>query len=164
MLLFILSLLGCKYAPSKGELLSTVERENPNFSVRINCFREKRTFAQALAGANYIFEVKTKNEINSREIMFVELDDVIPIDSKSIGFVNGNIGYVFMKRKYAVTTDGGMNWKIWDGIQFPLMKNDLSCGIQNVNVEENGSGVMSLNCSDRRKELITKDFGISWNQ
>ena len=69
--------------------------------------------------------------------------------------------------KYAVTTDGGMHWHIWNA------ETDLAgwqcCNyslIKEVHLEQNGGGTMILSPIPGRKgeapELVTSDFGVHW--
>lgn len=161
--MLFLSLFGCKSSFKGEDLLSTVKKDNADFSVKITSYKEKRDFAQVLGGAYYVFEVKTKNEQDWKKIMVVEHDDPIPIDKNSIGFVDEKIGFVFMLKKYAVTTDSGVTWKTGDISQISYVKSDPSCRIQNVKIEENGIGMMNLECNNAKKVLFTKDYGTNWN-
>jgi hypothetical protein len=107
-----------------------------------------------------------------REIMTLRHDDQVPIPVNQIEFVNERIGFVFMGWKYAVTTDGGDTWSVWDA------KRDLPdwqcCNyglISAVKVTTDGTGIMKLNPISGRQgevpELKTKDWGrhgsVSWN-
>ncbi|CAN5625177.1 hypothetical protein BH24ACI2_BH24ACI2_04570 [soil metagenome] len=161
-LMISFSLLGCKSSLKEKDLLSTEEKQNADFSVKITSFRERRAFAQSLAGAYYIFEVKTKKEQDWREIMSVEYDDPVPIDKNSISFVNEKVGFVFLIKKYAFTTDGGVTWKVWDLSKSSSVEIDPSCRIRNVKIKEKGKGLMNLKCNNTNKVLITNDYGISW--
>jgi hypothetical protein len=154
------ALTGC--SPKKDKIvLESWEAQNTSFTIRITSFRQEGIF-QAVAGADYVFEARPYQEDRWKEIMTVENDDPIPIDKNAVGFANEKIGFVFMAKKYAVTIDGGITWKIWDGIEVPFMKKDLSCGIQTVNLEESGTGTMNLKCGNNTKVLFTRDYGVNW--
>jgi len=69
---------------------------------------------------------------------------------------------------FAVTTDGGATWSVWDA------KKDLPnwqcCNyglIKDVRLDSKGTGVMILNPIPQRRgevpELHTNDFGRHWN-
>lgn len=161
-LMISFSLFGCKSLTKEKDLLSIEEKENTDFNVKITSFRERRAFAQSLAGASYVFEVKTKNEENWREIMSIDYDDPLPIDKNSISFVNEKIGFVFLIKKYAISVDGGVTWKVWDLGNSSSVEIDPSCRIRNVKIEEKGKGLMNLKCNNTNKVLITNDYGISW--
>ena len=111
---FALLLAGCEPSGKREDILSTEQKENASFSVKVTTVRERRFFGQVLAGASYIFEVKNKSELDWRRFMVVNHDDPIPIDKNSIVLINESIGYVFMVKKFVVTTNGGLNWSIRD--------------------------------------------------
>lgn len=163
LIIFSFSLLGCRNTVQNGELLSTLEKDNVNFKVKITSFREKRDFAQILAGANYVFEVKVKDEQNWREIMTVQFDDPIPIDDNSIYFVHEKIGFIFMRTKYAFTTDAGITWQVWEISQNQSLKNDATCKIRNIKLDVSGKGTMEIQCNKILKTLFTLDYGTNWN-
>jgi hypothetical protein len=65
-----------------------------------------------------------------------------------------------MGNKFAVTTDGGMTWSVWDAV-----KNLPDCAdIKDVQIEPSGDGIMQLLSFTKQKVpvLRSKDFGKSW--
>lgn len=78
-------------------------------------------------------------------------------------FINDRTGYLFYNEKYAVTTDGGQSWAVWDAKK---EMRAVSCFIDGVRLESDGQGSMSLSCithsGDIQNQLITNDFGRSW--
>ena len=94
--------------------------------------------------------------------MVYNYDDPIPIDKNTIGFVNDAVGYVSMINRFAVTTDGGTEWSVWDISGIERLKNDRSCRIQSVSILQNGSGTMDIRCNKSSTVLNTADFGVSW--
>lgn len=161
LMIFIL-LLGCEPSFEREDILSTEEKENSAFSVRVTAFRERRDFGQVLAGAYYVFEVKNRAEQDWRKLMTIKYDDPIPIDKNSIVLINERVGYVFMIEKFAVTTDAGFTWSIWDISKEPSLKDDLSCKIQSLRILENGTGSMNIRCNAVEKRLSTNDYGVVW--
>jgi hypothetical protein len=132
--------------------------------VKITAFRERRSFAQVLGGAYYVFETKNRQDRDWRRFLVIKHDDLEPIDKRSIVLINDRIGYVFMIEKFAVTTDAGMTWSGSGPSNIESLKDDMSCRIQSVKVEENGTGTMDLKCNKSATVLSTKDFGVTWQQ
>lgn len=162
-ILFVFS-LACERSFQRKSAFATEEKGNSNFKVRVSAFRERTKFGGALAGAYYVFEAKNKNERDWKEFMAYQYDDPIPIDKNSIVLGDEKIGYVFMIRKFAVTTTEGMTWSIWDLSRFEPLRDDLSCRIQKANVMQNGTGTIDIKCNKSSTVLSTRDFGVTWNQ
>ena len=99
--------------PKMGPELATTQKENEKFIIRVTAFAQNALFVQ-VAGAYYVFESRPKNESDWREIMVFLDDDPVPIREDGIQFVNDHVAYVYMGWLYAVTTDGGHSWKVWD--------------------------------------------------
>jgi hypothetical protein len=155
---------GC-YSSRSGDQIATFQRENEAFTIRVTVLTEKRYFAQVLAGAFYVFEAKKNDEQHWREIFVFLHDDPIPIDEEGIRFVNDRVAYVYMSWMYAVTTDGGETWSVWDGSKYPLERGRIGFNaIQNVKLLENGEGTMRLKLVANNDPIFlrTKDFGINW--
>ncbi len=160
----ILCFVGC-YSSRSGDQISTLKKKNDSFIVRATVFRQKLYFGGALAGAYYVFETKTNDEQDWREIFVFLHDAPIPIDEEGIQFVNDRVAYVYMSWMYAVTTDGGKTWSVWNGLKYPFERGRIGYNaIQNVELLENGAGTMILNliANDEPVVLRTKNFGISW--
>lgn len=80
-------------------------------------------------------------------------------------FIDSRTGYLFHNEKYAVTTDGGQSWAVWDAERKMQAR---SCFIQEVKVESDGRGSMTLECSRIHDTygsygLSTDDYGRSWH-
>ncbi len=118
-----------------------VEIPGPEFAVRISAFPEEN--GGPVAGAYYRFESlpsSSKNWVTSMEFRH---DDPVPIPRENVRFMPPKSAYVFMGWKYAVTTDGGEHWRLWNA------ETDLAgwrcCNyglIQQVELEQNGAGKM----------------------
>jgi len=162
--LTLVTLGGCRTSFKSEDIFSTEQRDNASFSVKITAYRERRSFGHVLGGAYYVFEAKKRDEPNWKRFLVVAYDDPEPIDKNSIALVNEKTGYGFMHKKFAVTTDAGSTWSIWDFSKIDSLKDDRSCWIQKVNIGENGSGAMEVKCNKSAPILSTKDFGVTWKE
>lgn len=158
------TLAGCETPFNSGDIFSTEQRDNARFSVKITAFRERRSFAQVLGGAYYVFETKDKQDQDWRRFLIVKHDDPEPIDGNSLALVNESTGYGFKGRQLAVTTDAGKTWSIWDVSKIAALKDDRSCWIRKVNFMSDGTGAMDLKCNKSSIVFSTKNFGVTWQQ
>lgn len=160
-------LVSC-YSYRSGEEFASFQKENGTFAIKTTALTEKTFFGQTpLGGAYYIFETKARNEVGWREIMVFQHDDPVPINEQAIQFVNDRIAYAHMGWMYAVTTDGGETWNVWNGHKYPLKKGRMGYNaVQDVKLLENGQGTMRLELigNDDLTELHTKDYGLSWTE
>lgn len=120
-----------------------------------------------LSGAYYTFETTSMDSDVWKEILTFRHDDQVGIPTAKVHFVNDKVGFVFMGWMCAVTKDGGFSWSVWDAVKDLPDRQCCNYGlIQNVSIEANGSGVMSLKpIRERRGEvvtLLTKDYGQNW--
>jgi len=163
-LLLSLLLLSCKPDYQANDLISSFEKQNRLFKVRVTVFREDRVFGNALGGAIYLYEVKVNGRDTWEKIMEVQSDDPIPVDENSIIFPNDEVCFVFFLSKYAVTLNGGDHWTAWDLKQTPSFGNDNSCVIDGVKIEKKGNGTMTLRCHNANRIWFTDNFGIGWHE
>src|SRR5437868_6646757 len=71
-LVFCTLMPSCESSSFKPEdVYATEEKDNSTFSVKITAFRERRTFAQALGGAYYVFESKNKEDRDWRKFLTI---------------------------------------------------------------------------------------------
>jgi hypothetical protein len=150
---------------SRGKELETWETGNNAFKVRITAFAEKK--GGLVAGAYYVFQAAQSGANGWHEIMTFRHDDPVPIPREQVRFVQDRIGFVFMGWMYAITTDVGRTWSVWDALrELPNWKCCNYVLIRDVRIGLDGSGTMSLNpIPDRRgevPELCTKDYGRHW--
>jgi len=94
-------------------------------------------------------------------------DDPDPIPRDQIRFVNESIGNAFMGWMYAVTTDKGASWSVWDAQQdLPKWQCCNYRLVGDVKLEVDGTGAMRLNTipgrSGEAPELHTNDYGKHW--
>jgi photosystem II stability/assembly factor-like uncharacterized protein len=163
-------LFGCVHSATteqhEGTILETWQTENSNFKIRVVSYEEQ---SGGPRGAYYIFYVAPRNSNDWHNIVTFRHDDRPNIPTENVRFVNDKTGYLFMGWIYAVTIDGGSNWKIWDA------RNDLPgwqcCNyklISDVRVAADGTGTMTLDViSERPGEvgiLKTKDYGQHWTR
>ena len=124
-------------------------------------YEERRSL---VSGGIYRFEAAPAGS-GWRDIMDFRHDDPVGIPKENVRFVSDHIAYVFMGWKYAVTTDGGQTWSVWDGTK----KLRAYCcdfdAIRAVTIAQDGSGRMTLHSSAKPEilSLTTKDFGQHWS-
>ncbi len=153
--------------PSMGNVVETWQVENQNLRLRI-VMRQENCFA--VCGAYYTFLSAPVGSDSWREIFTAHHDDPNPIPRENLRFVNPRISYVFFGDKYAVTTDAGKSWTVWEAweanksMQFEKYK--LYPSIVDVSVESDGRGRMRLySITDKamnQPEMQTADYGKSW--
>ncbi len=140
--------------------------KNP-FSVKVERIPESCSFAAVVAGANYIFSARQGNSESWRQIMIVHHDDPIDIPKNSIKIFSEKVAYTFMNGDYAVTSDNGKTWAVWNVDKIPNW-NFLDYGyIKEVTISEDGVGLLKLNPLGKYKEIpefYTSDFGKNWKQ
>jgi photosystem II stability/assembly factor-like uncharacterized protein len=160
---------GCDFfvsrAPGRGAVLEKWQTENKTFKIRVTSYEEK---GANVNGAYYVFESAALGSNNWREIVTFRHDDQPKIPADQVRFVNDQTGYLFMGWIFAVSTDGGVNWSVWDANKD--LPNWQCCNyglIRDVNIAEKGDGLMRLNpIQDRRgevPELRTRDYGQHWS-
>jgi hypothetical protein len=117
-------------------------------------------------GVYYTFQSPEIDSSDWRSIMTFRQDERIPIPSDSIIFVNNTTVYMTMGSMYAVTTDNGTTWSVWDSERDvePSRWKDR-CVISHVEIHPNGAGTMIISPRTRSAEtsrLRTADFGRHW--
>jgi hypothetical protein len=151
--------------PRVGAIAESWETSNPTFKVRVERHYEEN--GGFVAGAYYVFRSAPAGSAAWRDIMTFRHDDPVDIPRDQVRFVNDRIGFVFMGWMYAVTTDGGATWSVWDaGSNLPKWECCNYRLISDVRLEPDGTGSMTLSpIQDRRGEvpqLRTKDYGRHW--
>ena len=152
--------------PRRGNALETWETTNNRIRIRLTAYEERGAY---LAGTYYGFESAPETSTAGKEFMVFRHDDRPEIPREQVRFVSDKVAYVFMGWMYAVTTDGGVNWFVWNA------QNDLAnwqcCNyglIKDVNISADGKGRMILNVIPGRRgevaELCTIDFGQHRNE
>ncbi len=134
---------------------------NSVFNIRIVERQEKRF---PLSRFCYYFQSTAKDSDQWHEAMTECTDDDISIPHDQVRFINGQMAYVFMVYKYAITTDGGNSWTVWD-VNDAGNKYSRQLFIKEADVSVDGSGTLILaSRSDvtQTTRLHTTDFGHSW--
>ena len=102
-----------------------------------------------------------------RGIIFsVRLDNKVNVGGEQAQFINDKICYLFLAGKYAVTTDGGDSWSVWDAERdYGNCLCDNCYCIQDVKLLPDATGIMKVKLvsEDKVVELQTKDFGKHWS-
>jgi hypothetical protein len=155
----------CCGCSSKGNAIETWETGNQVFHVRVVAYSERGT--GFVPGARYVFTSKSHDTARWHEFMTFKHDDPVPIPREQIRFVTGRIGFVFMGWMYAVTTDGGQYWSVWDARSDLANWECCNYGLINaVTLQSNGTGKMILHPIEGRRgevpKLCTTDFGRHW--
>jgi hypothetical protein len=149
-----------------GKQLEFMETTNGSFHVRVSLHEEEN--GGFVPGAYYVFSSARSGASAIHEVMTFRRDDRVPIPMSQIEFVNDQIGFVYMGWMYAVSTDGGDTWSVWDARKD--LPNWKCCNyglISAVAVKTDGNGVMTLNSIKGRlgevPELRTRDWGRHWS-
>jgi hypothetical protein len=151
--------------PRMANVTDSFDTANRTFKLRVDRHAEVGGFVN---GAYYVFRSAPVGSDNWQDIMTFRHDDPNPIPRDQVRLLNERVGFVFMGWMYAVSTDGGTTWTVWDA------KRDLPnwqcCNyrlIANVQLNADGNGTMTLSpIQDRRGEvpqLRTSDFGRHWS-
>lgn len=151
--------------PYPGEITESYETSNQTFRIRVNRHAERK--GGFVAGAYYAFQSAPVDADQWRDIMTFRHDDPNPIPRDNIRFLNNKVGYIFMGWTYAVTTDRGTSWSVWNAQQdLPKWQCCNYRLIADVKLEEDGTGTMKMNTIPERSgevhELHTKDYGRHW--
>jgi len=149
----------------KGKLIESWETSNTPIRVRIDVREVKH--GGLTPGANYVFQSAAYGSEQWTEIMTFRHDDQVEIPRDKVHIISEKFGYVYMGWKYAVTTDGGASWSVWDAeMDLPGWKCCNYRLIRDVRIAINGTGAMTLNSIPGRAgevpELHTKDYGKHW--
>ena len=144
-------------------ILDRWETNPPAFTLRVTEFQETHF---PLSKFRYVFEAKPNGSDKWREIMTAITDDDVPIPREQVRFISDRAAYVFMTDKYAITTNGGHSWFIWnanDSIRNPQYPGQFF--IKEVLVNPDGSGtliVASRSADKQTMQFRTEDFRHMW--
>jgi len=150
--------------PWIGDVTETWQAGNGSIKVRVENRAENLAW---LPGAYYVFQTMPPGSNRWREIMTFRHDDPGPIPRGNARLVGDKVGYLFMGWMYAVTTDGGVTWSVWNAEKDLPNWDCCNYGlIKDVNIESDGTGKMILSPISGRRgevpELRTNDFGRHW--
>ena len=143
----------------------TIDVPGPAFTIRLSAFHEEN--GGFVPGAYYRFESLPRDGKASVQAMEFRHDDDVPLPSQNVRFVTADVAYLFMGWKYAVTTDRGKSWSVWNAeTDLPNWKYANYGLIARVEVGSNGIGKMILNPIPGHpgevNQLFTSDFGRHW--
>ena len=152
--------------PWIGGVTETWETGRASIKVRVE--NRAENFAW-LPGAYYVFQSSPPGSNSWRGIMTFRHDDPGSIPRENVRFVDERVGYVFMSWMFAVTTDGGATWSVWNAEKDLPNWDCCNYGlIKEVRIGADGRGVMILNPIPQKRgevpELRTNDFGQHWSQ
>jgi hypothetical protein len=149
---------------NRGAEIEKWQTENKSVKIRVTSYEES---GANVNGAYYRFESAAAGSNDWREIVTFRHDDRPRIPADQVRFVNDHIGYLFMGWVYAVTTDGGANWSVWNASRD--LPNWQCCNyqlIRDVQLTIDGAGTMTLNPIPQRQgevpQLHTQDYGRYW--
>ena len=148
--------------PHKSNTITErLETGNGAFKIRVTQYAEENGFP---TGAYYVFQSANKGSEDYHDIFTYRHDDPVDIPRDQVRFMNDKVAYVFMGWMYAITTDAGDTWSVWNA------NTDLSkracCNrgaVKDVRLAPNGSGTMMINVGDNQEpDLCTTDYGQHW--
>jgi photosystem II stability/assembly factor-like uncharacterized protein len=167
LLAVIASFSACTHPTPAKHPAEVVEIPGLAFSIRISAFPEQH--GGFVAGAYYRFESLPKDGKNWVTAMDFRHDDPVPLPRQNVRFLTSDAAFVYMGWKYAVTTDGGKHWQIWNAEKdLPGWQCCNYSLIKKVELGENGNGKMIFSPIPGRPaefpEMITSDFGYHWSR
>jgi hypothetical protein len=159
------SLTSCARPTPAKTASEIVEIPGSAFAIRVSAFPEEN--GGVVPGAYYRFESLPSGSTNWVMAMEFRHDDPVPIPRQNVRFLSPRCAFVFMGWKYAVTTDGGNHWQVWNA------EKDLTGWryanyelIKEVELQPNGVGKLILSpIAGHPGEvpvLVTSDFGAHW--
>lgn len=161
----VLSLVSCgRPSPTKNPT-EVAEIPGPAFTIRVSAFPEKS--GGFVPGQYYRFESLPSGATSWVMALEFRHDDPVPIPRGNVRFLSPQSAFVYIGWRYAVTTDGGKRWDVWNAERDLPGWQCCNYGlIKEIQLKPNGAGRMILNpIQDRRgevPELVTSDFGAHW--
>ncbi len=151
--------------PGPKDILQTWETSNNAFRVRVREYEDP----SSIWLPRYLFEFAstTVGSDEWREIITDVADNDVPIPRDRVRFVNERVGYVFFRRKFAATSDGGLSWAVWDVSEHvPEWECCNQAFIEDVVIAADGTGTMRLKARFNHlnsTKLYTRNFGLQWS-
>ena len=161
----IVTLMSCAHPRPDEHPVEVAEINGPEFPIRVSAFAELD--GGFVPGRYYRFESLPYGSKSWVTAMQFRHDDPVPLPRQNVRFVTSNTAYFFMGWKYAVTTDGGRQWNVWNAEK--NLTGWQCCNyvlIKDVVLTKGGNGKMILSPIQGRAgevpELVTSDFGRHW--
>lgn len=153
----------CGEGYDRQNVIESWETGNQHLKIRVRSYSENLHLLYG--GAYYVYESSRNGEWS--EIMTIKQDDLLPIDKSGVKFVNEDICYFYSGSRFAVTTDAGDTWYLWNGQEHVYVDKQIVNGvIKHVEIRRDGQGemivwVFSPNNNDCQM-ILTSDYGRSW--
>lgn len=169
LLLACLRLAGCA-EPRQGKVIEEWETSNNTFKIRVTVYNEGNPQQPAQNGAYYKFESSPAGADKWSEVTTFWRPQRAPIPRDHVKFPNDKTGYFYWHDWFAVTTDGGGTWKMWDATKQIPDFNEYGPDFirQEVTLDDGGNGTMILKRvtkeDPRQWTLRTRDYGQHWEQ
>lgn len=153
--------------PHRGQVVESWETGNKTFRIRVTVYGEGNSEQSYQGGAHYSFASAPVGSEHWVEFFVPYLTQREPIAHDQIRFVNDNVGYVFWKQWYLVTTNGGRTWTSWNLPNYLSSRAEVQCcDIESVNISDNAEGLMKVHAPEGQGknmvELHTIDYGQHW--
>lgn len=147
-----------------GKTLQELITQNDIFKIKLVVQKEQFIIAP---GACYSFYSRNNKNNQWQKVFSLQFDDPISVPDKHIRFVNDKVGYIFLGEIYAVTTDAGDSWALWNSDNFSESFPEINArSIKYVKILPDGTGVMEFYKYPEDSTvitLITSDYGKFWN-
>jgi len=155
----------CGKGYKDADILESWQAQNDKFKIKVTSFNEWNPVG-LVNGAYYVSKSAPLQSDKWVEIMTFRHDDPDPINREGVNFVNEDTAFVYMVRQFAVTTDAGNNWTVWDASKDKNLSVRLNYEIiKNVKIRADGSGEMllqSISSGEPSRTLFTIDYGRTW--
>jgi hypothetical protein len=129
-----------RFSPRIGLIVDSWETSNQTFKIHVDAHLEENVF---LPGTYYIFRSAPIGSNAWHDIMTFRYDDTPYIPRDQIRFMNDRLAFVFIGWTFAVTTDAGGTWSVWNaGADLPKWQCCNYRLIKDVHLEPDGTGTV----------------------
>src|SRR5690606_24742921 len=111
---------------SCSKVIETWQTGHGDFEVRITSYSDPGIIIQP--GAQYVFE-SSRGTGNWKTVFSVHLDLAEPIDKESVQIIDEGIAYIHMRQLFASTTNGGVDWHLWDSRNHRFFDKSIKWGV-----------------------------------
>src|SRR5205814_1922346 len=87
--------------------------ENSDSAIHVRVI-ERAEVGNFMNGAYYVFESRSPTDNDWHYVMTFRQDDQVDIPKESVSIKNSSLAYVAMGWMFAVTTDSGRTWSVWN--------------------------------------------------